>query len=81
MSIPYPGWSTTRSPPFVVSHLKGLASCLWKFLEQSDAIHGPDASFNDRELTMTQDLSCDPPTLSLNIGAASTEFFAQEALG
>ena len=30
--------------------LKGLASCLWEFLRQSDGIHGPDASFNDREL-------------------------------
>lgn len=31
--------------------VEGLASSLWEFLKKSDAIHGPDASFNDRQLT------------------------------
>ena len=40
-----------KVPSVCSNSLKDLASYLWEFLCQSDAIHGPDASFNDRELT------------------------------
>jgi len=42
---------------------KALASSLWKFLEQSDAIHGPEASFSDRKLTYDAVLILKPTNL------------------